>query len=131
MDVKEILNERLQNDYRAEQMKTSLINRLQWSRLNSRYQAPETVYRECLEVLNKEFFELNLPIDYTIDKLIHERKEEIVNKIYPHDERKHMKSLTIAGKIADIIEGMCYEMFNHGYNYALGKNIIEKMPEND
>lgn len=42
-----------------------------------------------------------------------------------------MKSLTIAGKIADIIEGMCYEMFNHGYNYALGKNIIEKMPEND
>lgn len=132
MDAKEILTERFQNDYRAEQMRTAIKNRIYW--LKNGFMAPfydsERIdrqsqikaYEDCLDILNKEFFELDLPEDRQIDIEIHEIKDRITNKICPVDDRargsrEHLINSKRAGEIAEIIEGLCYQMFNHGYNY--------------
>lgn len=132
MDAKEVLNERVQNDYRAEQAKTAIKNRIYW--LKNGFMAPfydsERIdrqsqikaYEDCLDILNKEFFELDLPEDRQIDIEIHEIKDRITNKICPVDDRtrgsrEHLINSKRAGEIAEIIEGLCYQMFNHGYNY--------------
>ena len=142
MDVKEIMNARLQNDFRAEQMRTVIGNRIGFLE-SGLFVAPQVeyeitdkktqikVYKDCLNILKKEFFELQLPYDLTLETKIHEIKETIVNKIYPIDERmrgsreyraKYMENQRKAGEIADIIESLCYEMFNQGYEYANEQN---------
>ena len=142
MDVKEIMNERLQNDFRAEQMRTVIGNRIGFLE-SGLFVAPQVeyeitdkktqikAYKDCLNILKKEFFELQLPYDLTLETKIHEIKEIIVNKIYPIDDRmrgsteyraKYMENQRKAGEIADIIESLCYEMFNQGYEYANEQN---------
>lgn len=145
MDVKEVLNERFQNDFRAEQMRTVIGNRIGF--LESGLFVPPQVeyeitdkksqikaYKDCLNILKKEFFELQLPYDLTLETKLHEIKETIVNKIYPIDDRmkgsgeylhKQMVNYKKAGEIADIIEGLCYQMFNQGYEYAIEQNKKE------
>lgn len=142
MDVKEVLTERFQNDFRAEQMRTVIGNRIGF--LESGLFAPPQVeheitdkksqikaYKDCLNILKKEFFELQLPYDLILETKLHEIKEAIVNKIYPIDDRirgsrdyliNHNKK---AGEIADIIEALCYQMFNQGYEYAIEQNKKE------
>lgn len=145
MDVKEVLTERIQNDFRAEQMRTVIGNRIGF--LESGLFVPPQVeheitdkksqikaYKDCLNILKKEFFELQLPYDLTLETKLHEIKETIVNKIYPIDDRmkgsgeylhKQMVNHKKAGEIADIIEGLCYQMFNQGYEYAIEQNKKE------
>ena len=145
MDVKEVLNERFQNDFRAEQMRTVIGNRIGF--LESGLFVPPQVeyeitdkksqikaYKDCLNILKKEFFELQLPYDLTLETKLHEIKETIVNKIYPIDDRikgsgeylhKQMINNKKAGEIADIIEELCYQMFNQGYEYAIEQNKKE------
>ena len=145
MDVKEVLTERIQNDFRAEQMRTVIGNRIGF--LESGLFVPPQVeyeitdkksqikaYKDCLNILKKEFFELQLPYDLTLETKLHEIKETIVNKIYPIDDRmkgsgeylnKQMANYKKAGEIADIIEGLCYQMFNQGYEYAIEQNKKE------
>ena len=142
MDVKEIVNERLQNDFRAEQMRTVIGNRIGF--LESELFVPPQVefeirdkksqikaYKDCINILNKEFFELQLPYDINLETKLHDVKETIVDKIYPIDDRmrgskeyraKYMENQRKAGEIADIIETLCYEMFNQGYEYANEQN---------
>ena len=142
MEVKEVLTERLQNDFRAEQMRTVIGNRIGF--LESGLFAPPQLdyeitdkksqikaYKDCLNILKKEFFELQLPYDLTLETKLHEIKETIVNKIYPIDDRmrgskeyraEYMENQRKAGEIADIIESLCYEMFNQGYEYANEQN---------
>lgn len=142
MDVKEIVNERLQNDFRAEQMRTVIGNRIGF--LESELFVPPQVefeirdkksqikaYNDCINILNKEFFELQLPYDINLETKLHDVKETIVDKIYPIDDRmrgskeyrtKYMENQRKAGEIADIIETLCYEMFNQGYEYANEQN---------
>lgn len=142
METKEILNERLQNDFRAEQMRTVIGNRIGF--LESELFMPPQVefeikdmksqikaYKDCLNILNKEFFELQLPYDINLETKLHDVKETIVNKIYPIDDRmrgskeyraKYMENQRKAGEIADIIESLCYKMFNQGYEYANEQN---------
>ena len=138
MDVKEILTERFQNDFRAEQMRTVIGNRIGF--LESGLFVPPQVeyeitdkksqikaYKDCLNILKKEFFELQLPYDLTLETKLHEIKETIVNKIYPIDDRTrgsrdYLVNHKRAGEIADIIEGLCYQMFNQGYEYAIEQN---------
>ena len=136
------MNARLQNDFRAEQMRTVIGNRIGFLE-SGLFVAPQVeyeitdkktqikVYKDCLNILKKEFFELQLPYDLTLETKIHEIKETIVNKIYPIDERmrgsreyraKYMENQRKAGEIADIIESLCYEMFNQGYEYANEQN---------
>ena len=138
MDVKEVINERFQNDFRAEQMRTVIENRIGF--LESGLFVPPQVeheitdkksqikaYKDCLNILKKEFFELQLPYDLTLETKLHEIKETIVNKIYPIDDRirgsrDYLVNHKKAGEIADIIEGLCYQMFNQGYEYAIEQN---------
>lgn len=142
MDVTEIMNERLQNDFRAEQMRTVIGNRIGF--LESEIFVPPQVefeikdkksqikaYKDCINILNKEFFELQLPYDINLETKLHDVKETIVDKIYPIDDRmkgsreyraKYMENQRKAGEIADIIESLCYEMFNQGYEYANEQN---------
>lgn len=141
MDVKEILNERLQNDFRAEQMRTVILNRIGFLE-NGLLSSPFTgekidrksqikAYKDCINILNKEFYELQLPYDINLETKLHDVKETIVDKIYPIDDRmrgskeyraKYMENQRKAGEIADIIESLCYEMFNQGYEYANEQN---------
>lgn len=136
------MNERLQNDFRAEQMRTVIGNRISF--LESELFVPPQVefeirdkksqikaYKDCINVLNKEFFELQLPYDINLETKLHDIKETIVDKIYPIDDRmkgskeymaKYMENQRKAGEIADIIESLCYEMFNQGYEYANEQN---------
>lgn len=142
METKEILNERLQNDFRAEQMRTVIGNRIGF--LESGLFVPPQVefeikdkksqikaYKDCINILNKEFFELHLPYDINLETKLHDVKETIVDKIYPIDDRmrgskeyraKYMENQRKTGEIADIIESLCYEMFNQGYEYANEQN---------
>ena len=142
MDVKEVLTERIQNDFRAEQMRTVIGNRIGF--LESGLFVPPQVeheitdkksqikaYKDCLNILKKEFFELQLPYDINLETKLHDVKETIVDKIYPIDDRmrgskeyraKYMENQRKAGEIADIIETLCYEMFNQGYEYANEQN---------
>ena len=141
MNVKEILSERLQNDFRAEQMRTVILNRIGFLE-NDLLSCPFTgekidrksqikAYKDCINILNKEFYELQLPYDINLETKLHDVKETIVNKIYPIDDRmrgareyrtKYMENHRKAGEIADIIESLCYEMFNQGYEYANEQN---------
>ena len=137
------LNKRLEYDFRAEQMRTVIGNRIGF--LESGLFVPPQVeyeiidkksqikaYKDCLNILKKEFFELQLPYDLTLETKLHEIKETIVNKIYPIDDRmkgsgeylhKQIVNHKKAGEIADIIEGLCYQMFNHGYCYCFEKYL--------
>ena len=145
MDVKEILTERIQNDFRAEQMRTVIGNRIGLLETGL-FVAPQVeyeikdkksqikAYKDCLNILKKEFFELQLPYDLTLETKLHEIKETIVNKIYPIDDRmkgsgeylhKQKANHKKAGEIADIIEELCYQMFNQGYEYAIEQNKKE------
>jgi hypothetical protein len=126
------LNKRLEYDFRAEQMKIAIKNRIYWlengllspifedERIDRKSQIK--AYEDCLDILNKEFFELDLPEDEQIDIKIHEIKDIIANKICPVDDRTrgsrdYLINFKRRGEIAEIIEGLCYQMFNHGYNY--------------
>lgn len=141
MDVKEIINERLQNDFRAEQMRTVIGNRigsLESGILTLPFTGEKLVkesqikaYKDCINILNKEFNELKVPYDRNLETKLHDIKETIVDKIYPIDDRmrgskeyraKYMENQKKAGEIADIIESLCYEMFNQGYEYANEQN---------
>lgn len=141
MDVKEVLNERLQNDYRAEQAKIAIKNRIYWlengllspifenERIDRKSQIK--AYEDCLDILDKEFFELDLPEDRQFDIRIHEIKDRITDKICPVDDRTrcsrdYLINFKRAGEIAEIIEGLCYQMFNHGYNYNFENRWYKK-----
>jgi len=130
-----ILNTRTGGDFRAEQMKTVIENRIAFLKSgllkpNIPYdeqisnKAKIKIYEDCLNILKKEFFELNLPYDINLERKLHDVKETIVDKIYPIDDRmrgtrEYWANQKKAGEVADVIEPLCYEMFNHGYNYFL------------
>ena len=145
MDVKEIINERLQNDFRAKQIRTVIGNRigvlesgiltLPFTGEKLAKESQIKAYKDCINILNKEFYELQLPYDINLETKLHDVKETIVNKIYPIDDRmrgareyrtKYMENHRKAGEIADIIESLCYEMFNQGYEYCLENSSLQE-----
>lgn len=130
MNEKEILNTCIQNDFRAEEMKTVLNNRiwlcnqsLKWEwdlheieKTKSKIEA----YKDCLEVLNKEFFELAILDEIGIEEYIKTTRDKIVNKLCPvgnHNRgtAEYIRNLKQANMIAEIIESLCYQMVNYGY----------------
>lgn len=119
---KEILEKRIQFDFRAEQVKTVLLNRI-WSCKASGRQDIANVYRDCLDILYKEFFVLDLPEGVELIREVHAIKDAVVEKICPVDARArsvtdYRKNTLMASRIAPIIEALCYKMFNHGYRYS-------------
>ena len=116
-----ILNNRIGCDFRAEQMRTVLNNRKRFALLKPD-KTEVRIYDDCLDILNKEFFELTLPYNTGFYTMIREIRDKTVEKICPVDDRIKGTRLSRiemqrAGAVADIIESLCYEMFNHGYRY--------------
>lgn len=131
MNEKEILNECIQNDFRAEEMKTVLHNRIGLckSLLTSQFSLDDIAetktrirtYEDCIEILNKEFFELSIIDEIGIEEYIKKTRDKIVDKLCPvgnHNRgtAEYIRNLKQANVIAEIIEALCYQMVNYGYN---------------
>lgn len=139
MDVKEILQEKMNNDFRASQMYDVLSNRIMWlkseniqpvpydaSRDIEKRKAKIEAYEDCLSILKKEFIELHLPFEdqYLYEEYIKKTRDKVVEKLCPIDNRKrgtkeYTHNMHKATLIAAIIESLCYEMFNAGYEYRI------------
>lgn len=139
MDVKEILQEKMNNDFRASQMYNVLSNRIMWlkseniqpvpydaSRDIEKRKAKIEAYEDCLSILNKEFIELHLPFEdqYLYEEYIKKARDKVVEKLCPIDNRtrgtkEYTHNMYKATLIAAIIESLCYEMFNAGYEYRI------------
>lgn len=128
--VKEILDNCIQNDFRAEEMKTVLNNRISLCKrlLTSQFSLDEIsetktrmrTYEDCIEILNKEFFELSILDEIGIEEYIKKTRDKIVNKLCPVGDHNrgtqdYIRNLKKANMIAEIIEALCYQMVNYGY----------------
>lgn len=148
MDVKEILQEKMNNDFRASQMYDVLSNRIMWlkseniqpipfdnSRDIEKRKAKIEAYEDCLSILKKEFIELQLPFEdqYLYEERIKNVRDKVVDKICPIDNRtrgtkEYTHNIHKATLIGAIIESLCYEMFEVGYKYGI--NSKSESPRN-
>lgn len=148
MDVKEILKEKINNDFRASQMYDVLSARIMFlEEVNTQPGPQDTLidiekrkakieaYEDCISILNKEFIELQLPFEdqYLYDERIKKVRDKAVEKICPIDNstrgtKEYTLNMHKASIIADIIESLCYEMFDIGYKYW--RNSESESPRN-
>ena len=148
IDVKEIIQEKMNNDFRASQMYDVLNARIMFLKAENTHpisqdtlgdiekrKAKIEAYEDCISILKKEFIELHLPFNeqYLYDERIRKVRDKVVEKLYPIDNSTHgTKEYTInmhkASIIADTIESLCYEIFDAGYNYGL--NLESESPRN-
>ena len=138
MDVKEILQEKMNNDFRASQMCDVLNARIMFLKLEDMQNASIDIekrkakieaYEDCLSILKKEFVELQLPFEdqYLYEERIKKVRDKVVEKICPIDNstrgtKEYISNMRKASIIADIIESLCYEMFEAGYEYRNSKS---------
>ena len=143
LDVKEILKEKMNNDFRASQMCDVLYNRIMFLKSENTLYAPIDIekrkakieaYEDCLSILKKEFVELQLPFeDHCLyEEHIKKVRDEVVDKFCSINNRtrctkEYTRNMHKASIIADIIEALCYEMFEAGYEY---RNSKSKSPRN-
>ena len=147
MDIKEILKEKMNSDFRASQMYDVLNARIMFLKAENvhpisqdtlgdieKRKAKIEAYEDCISILKKEFIELRLPFNdqYLYDERIKKVRDKVVEKLCPIDNStRGTKEYTInmhkASIIADIIEALCYEMFEAGYEY---RNSKSKSPRN-
>lgn len=142
MDIKEILQEKMNSDFRASQMYDVLSARIMFLKAENAHlisqdtlgdiekrKAKIEAYKDCLSILNKEFVELQLPFEdqYLYEERIKKVRDEVVEKICPIDNStrgttEYTLNMHKASIIADIIESLCYEMFEAGYEYRNSKS---------
>ena len=148
MDIKEILQEKMNSDFRASQMYDVLSARIMFLKAENvhpisqdtlgdieKRKAKIEAYEDCISILKKEFIELHLPFNdqYLYDERIKKVRDKVVEKLCPIDNSmRGTKEYTInihkASIIADIIESLCYEIFDAGYKY--GRNLESESPRN-
>ena len=148
MDIKEILQEKMNSDFRASQMYDVLNARIMFLKAENvhpisqntlgdieKRKAKIEAYEDCISILKKEFIELQLPFNdqYLYDERINKVRDKVVEKLCPIDNStRGTKEYTInmhkASIIADTIESLCYEIFDAGYNY--GRNLESESPRN-
>ena len=148
MDIKEILQEKMNSDFRASQMYDVLNARIMFLKAENvhpisqdtlgdieKRNAKIEAYDDCISILKKEFIELRLPFNdqYLYDERIKKVRDKVVEKLCPIDNStRGTKEYTInmhkASIIADTIESLCYEIFDAGYKY--GRNLESKSPRN-
>ena len=143
MDVKEILQEKMNNDFRASQMCDVLSARIMFLKSKDMQYAPIDIekrkakieaYEDCLSIIKKDFVELQLPFEnqYLYEEHIKKVRDKVVEKICPIDNstrgtKEYISNMRKASIVADIIESLCYEMFEAGYEY---KNSKSESPGN-
>ena len=138
----------MNNDFRASQMCDVLSARIMFLESENTQPGPQDTlrdiekrkakieaYEDCISILKKEFIELQLPFEdqYLYEERIRKVRDKVVEKIRPIDNStRGTKEYTInmrkASIIADIIESLCYEMFDIGYKY--GRNSESESPRN-
>ena len=148
MDVKGILREKINNDFRASQMYDVLSARIMFLESENAQLGPQDTlrdiekrkakieaYEDCISILNKEFIELQLPFEdqYLYDERIRKFRDKVVEKLCPIDNstrstKEYALNINKAAIVANIIESLCYEMFDIGYEY--GRNLESESPRN-
>ena len=148
MDVKEILQEKMNSDFRASQMYDVLNARIMFLKAENvhpisqdtlgdieKRKAKIEAYEDCISILKKEFIELRLPFNdqYLYDERIRTVRDKVVKKLCPIDNstrgtKEYTLNMHKAQIIADTIESLCYEIFDAGYKY--GRNLESEPPRN-
>ena len=148
MDVKGIFQEKMNNDFRASQMYDVLSARIMFLESENTQPGPQDTlryiekrkakieaYEDCISILKKEFIELQLPFEdqYLYEERIKKVRDKVVEKLCPIDNstrgtKEYTLNMRKASIIADIIESLCYEMFDIGYKY--GRNSESESPRN-
>ena len=148
IDVKEIFQEKMNNDFRASQMYDVLSARIMFLESENTQPGPQDTlkdiekrkakieaYEDCISILNKEFIESQLPFEdqYLYEERIKKVRDKVVEKLCPIDNStrgttEYIINIHKAAIIADIIESLCYEMFDIGYKY--GVNSESESPRN-
>ena len=138
----------MNNDFRASQMYDVLSARLMFlesenTQLGSqdtlreieKRKAKIEAYEDCISILKKEFIELQLPFEdqYLYEERIKNVRDKVVEKLCPIDNstrgtKEYTLNMHKAAIVADIIESLCYEMFDIGYKY--GRNLESESPRN-
>ena len=130
METKYMLDKALETQFRAEQMRTVLENRIGFLRnlkcttKEELYSYNERIrtYEDCLNILQKEFFDLKYH-DNFVEEEIKKYRDEIIERINPleqyHGTSEHMKQMRYNGKFADMLEGIMMRMYILGYKSAL------------
>ena len=138
----------MNNDFRASQMYDVLSARLMFlesenTQLGSqdtlreieKRKAKIEAYEDCISILKKEFIELQLPFEdqYLYEERIKNVRDKVVEKLCPIDNstrgtKEYILNMHKASIIVDIIESLCYEMFDVGYKY--GRNSESESPRN-
>ena len=146
MDVKAILQEKMNSDFRASQMYDVLNARIMFLKAENvhpisqdtlgdieKRKAKIEAYEDCISILKKEFIELRLPFNdqYLYDERIRKVRDKVVKKLCPIDNstrgtKEYTLNMHKASIIADTIESLCYEIFYAGYNY--GRNLESEPP---
>ena len=148
IDVKEIIQEKMNNNFRASQMYDVLSARIMFLKAENAHpisqnalgdidkrKAKIEAYEDCISILKKEFIELRLPFNdqYLYDERIREVRDKVVEKLCPIDNstrgtKEYTLNMHKASIIADTIESLCYEIFDAGYKY--GRNLESESPRN-
>ena len=130
MESKYKLDNALETQFRAEQMRTVLENRIGFlhnlkcttkEELYSYFERMR-VYEDCLNILQKEFFDLNYH-DNFVEEEIKKYRDEVIEKINPLEQYRgtteHMKQMRLNGKFADMLEEIMIRMYDLGYKSAI------------
>ena len=148
IDVKEIIQEKMNNDFRASQMYDVLSARIMFLKAENAHpisqdtlgdiekrKAKIEAYEDCISILKKEFIELRLPFSEQnlYDERIRKVRDKIVEKLCPIDNstrgaKEYTTNMHKVSIIADTIESLCYEIFDTGYKY--GRNLESESPRN-
>lgn len=148
MDVKELIQEKMNNDFRTSQMYDVLSARIMFLESENAQLGPQDTlkdiekrkakieaYEDCISILKKEFIELQLPFEdqYLYNECIKKVRDKVVEKLCPIDNstrgtKEYTLNMHKASIIADTIESICYEMFDIGYKY--GRNSESESPRN-
>ena len=148
MDVKGIFQEKMNNDFRASQMCDVLSACIMFLESENTQPGPQDTlkdiekrkakieaYEDCISILKKEFIELQLPFEdqYLYEERIKKVRDKVVEKLCPIDNstrgtKEYTLNMCKAAIVADIIESLCYEMFDIGCKY--GGNSESESPGN-
>ena len=130
-DIPNIIDEMMQVNERASDMETTLENRILIQKyiMNSDCGNQElarvckskiSAYEDCIAILKNEFKPIHMPRSIDFQTYINMYKNNVVDVIFPIENTRgsseYMKNLRKAGKVADLLEQICKEMFLFGYN---------------
>lgn len=145
-NIPNIIDEMMQVHERASHIETTLENciLIQKHIMNSDCGNQElarvckskiAAYEDCIVILKNEFKNMHMPRSIDFQTYINMYKNNVVDVIFPIENTRgsseYMKNLRKAGKVANILEQMCQEMFLFGYNAKNQNHTIRQDQDKD